>query len=173
MSDERATAEATEWVEMRLRGLIVDPNSDAPVVILREEKGELYLPIWIGVFEANAIALAAEGVLTRRPMTHDLLRSVVEEMGARLVRIEIHALIEGTFHARLCLKTELGTELGIDARPSDAMALAIRMSAPIWAARKVLEQAVTSARAYETRDEEKLREWLERARPEDLGKYQM
>jgi bifunctional DNase/RNase len=161
------------WVEMKLRGLIVDPNSEAPVVILREEGGSLYLPIWIGVFEANAIALAVEGVALQRPMTHDLLRGLLESLGASLRRVEIHSLLEGTFHARLLLTSKQGEEIVVDSRPSDAMALALRTGAPIWTAREVLDQAVSTSRAYESTDEEKLREWLEQARPEDLGKYPM
>ena len=171
MSDARPGG--GDWVEMKLRGLIVDPNNEAPVVILREEGGTLYLPIWIGVFEANAIALAVEGVAPRRPMTHDLLRGVLEQLGAELLRVEIHSLIDGTFHARLRVRSGEGSQIEIDARPSDAMALALRTGASIWTAREVLEQAVTSSKAYETRDEEKLREWLEQARPEEFGKYPM
>jgi len=158
---------------MKLRGLIVDPNSDAPVVILREEGGSLFLPIWIGVFEANAIALAAEGVAPRRPMTHDLMRGILEALAARLERVEIHALVEGTFLARLRVRTAGEEEALVDARPSDAMALALRTGAPIWAAREVLDQAVRRSKAYPASEEEKLREWLEKARPEDFGKYPM
>ena len=162
-----------EWVEMKLRGLIVDPNSEAPVVILRDEGGSLFLPIWIGVFEANAIALAAEGVTPRRPMSHDLMRGILESLGSRLERIEIHALIEGTFYARLRVSTAAGEEAIVDARPSDALALALRTGAPIWTAREVLDQAVSTSKAHPASDEEKLREWLEKARPEDFGKYPM
>ena len=158
---------------MRMRGLILDPNSGAPVVILREEGSAVYLPIWIGVFEANAIALAAEGIVAPRPLTHDLLRGVLDGLGASLIRIEVHSLIEGTFHARLVLRTADGREVSIDARPSDSMVLAIRTGAPIWTARAVLDQALQTSRAYATQDEERLREWLENARPEDFGKYQM
>ncbi len=172
----------SDWVEMRLKGLILDPTSDVPVVILREEGGTVFLPIWIGVFEANAIALALEGVQPPRPMTHDLLRSVVEALGATLVRVEIHSLIEGTFHARLRLHRGAGGAPGsdampggieVDARPSDAVALALRLGAPIWIAREVLDGALSTQQASEAEDDRKLREWLENARPEDLGKYRM
>lgn len=158
---------------MRMRGLILDPNSGAPVVILREEGSAVYLPIWIGVFEANAIALAAEGIVAPRPLTHDLLRGLLDGLGAHLIRIEIHSLVEGTFHARMVIQAPDGRELEIDARPSDSMVLALRTGVPIWTARAVLDQALQSSRAYETQDEERLREWLEQARPEDFGKYQM
>lgn len=163
-----------DWVEMEIRGLILDPQSESPVVILREEGESLYLPIWIGLFEANAIALAIESVVPARPMTHDLLRSAIEALGGALERIEIHSLREGTFHARLVVRRgESGEPVEIDARPSDAIALALRARAPIWASRQVLESAISSARAAEHTDEQKLREWLENATPEDLGKYSM
>jgi bifunctional DNase/RNase len=165
--------EAGDWVEMKLRGLIVDPTTEAPVVVLREEGGSLYLPIWIGVFEANAIALAVEGVKTRRPMTHDLLRSTLVSLDAVLERVEIHSLIEGTFHARLLLRRVGGEEVVVDSRPSDALALALRTGSPIWTAREVLDEAVSTSQASEIDDEEKLREWLRKVRPEDLGKYSM
>ncbi|KAB2965534.1 MAG: bifunctional nuclease family protein [Thermoanaerobaculia bacterium] len=161
------------WIEMRLRGLIVDPNTDAPVVILREEGGSLYLPIWIGVFEANAIALVVERVETRRPLTHDLLRSILAALGGELARVEIHALIEGTFHARLVLRAADGSERVVDARPSDALALALRTGSPIWTARLVLDEALAKARAHTADTDEALKEWLENVRPEELGKYEM
>jgi bifunctional DNase/RNase len=172
---------------MRLKGLILDPTSDVPVVILREIDGSVFLPIWIGVFEANAIALALEGIRTQRPMTHDLLQSCLAALDARLERVEIHSLIEGTFHARLRLALrpdprpgstdERPPGLEVDSRPSDAIALALRTGAPIWIARTVLDGALSSRRASEVpaadEDDRKLREWLENARPEDLGKYRM
>ena len=158
---------------MQLRGLILDPQSESPVVILRQEAESLYLPIWIGVFEANAIALALESVHTKRPMTHDLLRSSIEALGGVLERIEIHSLQEGTFYARLVVRRGSDATIEIDSRPSDALALALRFGAPIWAARQVLDHAVASSRATELSDEERLKEWLENANPEDLGKYSM
>jgi bifunctional DNase/RNase len=161
-----------EWVEMRLRGLILDPQNEAPVVILREEGGSTFLPIWIGVFEAQAIALALEQVQLPRPMTHDLLGSTIVAMGGMLRRIEIHSLQGGTYFARLVLETASGT-IEIDSRPSDAIALALRAAAPIWTARTVLADALSAAKATELGDEERLREWLANAKPEDLGKYSM
>jgi len=170
---------------MQIKGLILDPTSDVPVVILRQEGTTVFLPIWIGVFEANAIALAVEGIQTPRPMTHDLLRSVLEALGARLQRVEIHSLIEGTFHARLRLvgskapAAEPGAEVPavdtVDSRPSDAIALAIRTGAPIWIAQTVLDGALASRQASElaSDDEDRIRQWLENAKPEDLGKYRM
>lgn len=171
---------------MQIKGLILDPTSDVPVVILRQEGSTVFLPIWIGVFEANAIALAVEGIEPPRPMTHDLLRSVIETLGVRLERVEIHSLIDGTFHARLRLvraRIEMepgreGTEPDVetvDSRPSDAIALAIRTGAPIWIAQAVLDGALASRQASElaSDDEDRIRQWLEHAKPEDLGKYRM
>jgi hypothetical protein len=170
MAEQRLSS---EWVEMQLRGMILDPQSESPVVILREDAESLFLPIWIGVFEANAIALALESIHPKRPMTHDLLRSTLEALGGALVRIEIHTLHEGTFYARLIVNRAAGDSIEVDSRPSDAIALALRAGAPIWAARQVLQQAVASTQAVEATDEERLREWLEKAKPEDLGKYSM
>ena len=154
---------------MQLKGLLLDPGSETPVLILRAVGGHLLLPIWIGLPEANSIAMSLEGIRAPRPMTHDLLRSCVEALGARLERVEIWGLLEGTFHARLRLMR--GEErLEIDTRPSDAIALAVRTESPIWVARTVLESALSSELAT---DEEKLRAWLEQARPEDLGRYKM
>lgn len=178
------------WVEMQLKGLILDPASDVPVLILREIGGTVFLPIWIGVFEANAIALALEGIRTPRPMTHDLLGSCLTVLGARLLRVEIHRLSEGTFYARLLLGAHgQGDEaaapgealrsrpepLVVDSRPSDGIALALRSGAPIWIARSVLDEALATrvAAVSDSSDEERLRDWLEQARPEDLGKYRM
>lgn len=164
----------SQWIEMEVRGLILDPNSDTPIVILRTLGESRYLPIWIGPFEANAIALALESIQPKRPMTHDLLRSMLESLGATLARIEIHTVLDGTFHARLIVRREeTGEPTEVDARPSDAIALALRASAPVWASRQVLESAIVPAVAAGQSDEERLREWLENATSEDLGKYSM
>lgn len=160
----------SEWIEMQLKGLLLDPSSETPVLILRAIGGALLLPIWIGLPEANAIAMALEGVRAPRPMTHDLLRNCIESLGATLERVEVWGLLEGTFHARLRLQREAGETLEIDTRPSDAIALAVRTESPIWVARAVLESALSSELAT---DEDKLKAWLEQARPEDLGRYKM
>jgi bifunctional DNase/RNase len=160
------------WSELELRGLILDPTTEAPVVVLRQSGGTLLLPIWIGPFEANAIALAVEEVEVPRPLTHDLLRAVIGGLGATVQRVEIHDLRGGTFYARLVLDRN-GTVTEVDARPSDAVALALRTRSPIWAAATVLQAALNSSRAMEETDEERIREWLERAGPEELGKYSM
>jgi bifunctional DNase/RNase len=171
--EARVSLAESEWIVMQLRGLLLDPTHDVPVLILRAVTGQLLLPIWIGLPEANAIAMALENVRTPRPMTHDLLRSCVESLGATLERVEIWGLLEGTFHARLRLRQNGPEPIEVDTRPSDAIALAVRTSSPIWVARTVLEAALSAELATEASDDEKLRAWLERARPEDLGKYKM
>jgi uncharacterized protein len=168
--DERS--EAGEFVEVRLRGLILDPKSEVPVVILRHEQSRQLLPIWIGLFEANAIAVALEQQEPKRPMTHDLLRSALERLDSRLLRIEIHALVNGTYFARLEVERG-GKTIEIDSRPSDAIALAVRVGAPIFVARAVLAEAGDRERPEGDADAQRIREWLENAEPEELGKYNM
>ena len=159
-------------VRMEIKGLMLDPTSNIPIVVLREEGGQIFLPIWIGVFEANAIALRIEGIEPPRPLTHDLLRSVFAHFEAEVQRIVISDLRENTFFARIDI-VRGGEASGIDARPSDAIALALRTEAPIFVRRDVLERAKAVDLATQATDEEKLKEWLEELNPEDLGKYTM
>lgn len=157
-------------VRMEIKGLMLDPNTNVPIVVLRDEEGAVFLPIWIGVFEANAIALRLENVETPRPMTHDLLRSALDKLGAHIEKVVISELRESTFYARIHVQRD-GDAVEIDARPSDAIALALRSEAPIFVLAPVL--AAAQAVNLATSDEEKLREWLEKVSPEDLGKYEM
>lgn len=162
----------SELVAVEVRGLMLDPRSNVPIVILRELEGSLFLPIWIGIFEANAIALRLEGVETPRPLTHDLLRSVLDHLDTRVRRVVVSELRDSTFFARIVL--ERGDEESeLDARPSDAIALALRTGAEIFVRRDVLDQAKAVDLAAPADDEEKLKEWLEELSPEDLGKYTM
>ena len=159
--------------EVEIRGLILDPVSNSPIVVLKKAGESLFLPIWIGVFEANAIALRLEGVQTPRPMTHDLLRTLIEALGGTVTAVEVNSLIENTFHATIHLVTSAGAEVRVDARPSDAIALALRCDAPI----RVAESVFRDAHALDMRDgedqERQLQEWLESLTPEQLGKYKM
>lgn len=157
---------------MKLKGLILDPGQDVPVIILRSVSGGLLLPIWIGPAEANAIGLALEGVVPPRPLTHDLLKNLLDGLGAVLHRVEVWGLLEGTFHARLRLELD-GRRVEIDARPSDAVALALRTRSPVWVSRSVLEGAISAEVEADEDEVARLRKWLENARPEDLGKYKM
>jgi uncharacterized protein len=157
-------------VPMTIKGLMLDPISNSPIVVLKNESDSVFLPIWVGIFEANAIALRLENVDTPRPMTHDLLRNVIADVEGKVTRVVINDLVDSTFYARIFLT--LGSkQLEIDSRPSDALALALRTDAPIFVAQSVLDQAQTLS-AEEGQDE-KLRKWFEQLKPEDLGKYKM
>lgn len=171
MTLDETAASGTE-IRMEIKGLVLDPNTKAPIVILRDDRGEILLPIWIGVFEANAIALRLENVETPRPMTHDLLQSALETLGGKVEKVVISDLRDNTFYARIHVGRS-GDTLEIDARPSDAIALALRSAAPIFVLQPVLEQAQAVNLVQEATDEEKLRKWLEEMDPEELGKYKM
>ena len=159
-------------IPMSIKGLMMDPITNMPIVILHDPDGRRVLPIWVGVFEANAIALQIENVATPRPMTHDLLRNVLQELHARVDKIVVTDLRENTFFALIHLK--VGSDpLVIDSRPSDAIALALRTQAPIYVEDSVLEHAKTVDSAPEKQDDERLSKWLESLDPEDLGKYKM
>ncbi len=159
-------------VEMSIKGLMVDPIKNIPIVILRERGGQRVLPIWVGIFEANAIALQIENVSMPRPMTHDLLRNVIRDLKADVQRVVVSELKEGTFYAVIHLI--VGGELvAIDARPSDAIALALRVRAPIFAEDSVLDNAKQLDISPDTGDSDRLQKWLEALDPDELGKYKM
>ena len=158
-------------IEMSIKGLMVDPITNMPIVILRDADNQRVLPIWVGPVEANAIALQIENVAAPRPMTHDLLKNVMAELGARLVRVIITSLRENTFYAYLELSRN-GETILIDARPSDAIALSLRTKAPVFVDPRVLDQAKSVDVSNEQADEERLQRWLESLDPDDLG-YKM
>ncbi len=164
--------ETSDALRMEIKGLMLDPASNVPIVILRDEESDVFLPIWIGVFEANAIALRIEGVEPPRPMTHDLLLATLTHLGAAIERIVISDLRDSTFFARIHLDRG-GTKMTLDSRPSDAIALALRADAPIFVLRAVLEKAHAVDHSHEATEEEKIRKMLEELGPEDLGKYTM
>lgn len=164
--------EPAEELRMEIKGLMLDPSSNVPIVILRDEQSDVFLPIWIGVFEANAIALRIEGVEPPRPMTHDLLLSSFKTLGAAIERIVISDLRESTFFAVIHLDLQ-GKKMTLDSRPSDAIALALRAEAPIFVLRSVLEKARAVELDGGASEEEKIRKMLEELGPEDLGKYTM
>jgi bifunctional DNase/RNase len=159
-------------IEMTIKGLMVDPITNTPIVILRDKEGQRVLPIWVGIFEANAIALQIENVTTPRPMTHDLLRNVIEDLKARVQKIVVCDLQENTFFALIYLLVN-DDVLAIDARPSDAIALALRTRAPIFVEDKVIENARPFDATTDKPDSERLHRWLESLDPDDLGKYKM
>jgi uncharacterized protein len=135
-------------IEMTIKGLMIDPITNMPIIILRDQGGQRVLPIWVGVFEANAIALQIESVQTPRPMTHDLLKNVIDDLEARVERIVVCDLKENTFYATIHLRSN-GHEIEVDARPSDAIALALRTGSPIF----VEETVIQNARSVETSKE--------------------
>ena len=160
-------------LKMEIKGLLMDPVSNMPVVILRDAADGVFLPIWVGIFEANAIAIEMEKVTTPRPMTHDLLKNVLTELETKVDRIVINDLRDNTFFALIHLR--LGEEeITVDSRPSDAIALALRAGAPIFVDDDVVRRAKSVEVApKESDDQEKLKEWLENLKPEDFGKYKM
>jgi bifunctional DNase/RNase len=163
---------SSELVAMSIKGLMLDPVSNSPIVVLKDDEEKFFLPIWVGIFEANAIALQLENITTPRPMTHDLLRNMIEELNARVLRVVINDLRESTFFAQIRLAIGTDRTLEVDARPSDAIALALRTEAPIFVAQSVLEQAQTIT-PDDTDSEESTKKWFENLSPEDLGKYKM
>ena len=159
-------------IEMAIKGLMVDPITNMPIIVLREAEGQRVLPIWVGVFEANAIALQVENVQTPRPMTHDLLKTVIDQLGGRVERIVVCELKENTFYATLHVLSAKGL-LEVDARPSDAIALALRSGARIFVDDAVIQNARSVEMSHETVDVGRLQRWLENLPDDDLGKYKM
>ena len=157
--------------EMQVVGITIDPGTQSPIVILRDLENRNILPIWIGILEANAIAVGLEKVKLPRPMTHDLFKNVMDQLGVRLKKIEITDIKENTYYAVLHLETG-GKTLTIDSRPSDALAIAIRLGAPILVHESVIEKAVR-VEAEGGQDKDKWTELLEKMDPEDFSKYKM
>jgi len=159
-------------IEMTLKALMVDPITNMPIIVLREVEGVRVLPIWVGVFEANAIALRIENVETPRPMTHDLLKTVISDLGGQVERIVVCALRENTFFATLEIRSPRGV-LKIDARPSDAIALALRVGSKVFVEESVIQSARSVEMSQESMDIGRLQKWLESLTDDDLGKYKM
>jgi bifunctional DNase/RNase len=158
-------------IEMFIKGVMIDPVTNMPIIILRDDAGERTLPIWVGPVEANAIALQIENVAPPRPMTHDLLSQAIASLGATLTRVVIADLRDGTFYAYLQLDRE-GETTYLDARPSDAIALALRTRSPVFVETGVMDQARTVDVSPDQADRERLQRWLESLDPDDLG-YKM
>ena len=159
-------------IEMTIKGLVVDPITNMPIIVLRDAEGQRVLPIWVGIFEANAIALRIENITTPRPMTHDLLRNVIEDLNGVVRKIVVSDLKDNTFFALIYVEVG-GQTLAIDARPSDAIALALRADAPIFVEETVLDNAKGIDFSTDKADSERLQKWLESLDPEELGKYKM
>jgi bifunctional DNase/RNase len=157
-------------VEMKIRGLMLDPVTNTPIVILKDS-GDTVLPIWVGVYEANAIALEIEKVNTPRPMTHDLIKNVLAGLDAQVHKVVVTELKEDTFYAVIWMERE-GRIISVDSRPSDALALALRVDCPIFVEDEVLKTSKKAASAAETSSEE-MRKFLENLGDEDLGRWKM
>ena len=160
-------------VEMRISGLMLDPTTNMPIIVLKDVNSDSVLPIWVGVFEANAIALEIEKVAPPRPMTHDLLKNAITGLGATVERIVVTELRNDTFYAAIWATRNGGEPIVIDARPSDAIALAMRMDAPIYVEDEVLQSSRIATGSTGRITGEDLRRWLEGLSDDDLGRYRM
>ncbi|MEE2840279.1 MAG: bifunctional nuclease family protein [Acidobacteriota bacterium] len=158
--------------EFKIKGLMMDPITNSPIVILQGIEKNTMLPIWVGIFEANAIALQIERIDTPRPMTHDLLKNILLHLNATVEKIVVTDLQENTFFATIFLDME-GERVTIDSRPSDAIALALRTDAPIFVTQEVINNSSNIRLDQENLDPEDVKKWLEDLNPEDLGKYKM
>ena len=159
-------------VEMKIRGLMMDPVTNMPIVILRDTGGDTVLPIWVGIFEANAIALEIEKVTTPRPMTHDLVKNVLFGLDATLKKVVVNELKDDTFYAVIWVERD-GEVISIDSRPSDALALALRLDCPIYVEEQVLKTSKATQTVSDKNVNEELKRWLEGLNDEDLGRYKM
>jgi uncharacterized protein len=159
-------------LEVKIRGLMMDPATNQPVVVLKELQGSGVLPIWVGVYEAQAIALEIEKVQTARPMTHDLLKNVLTGLNVHVQRVVVSDLKDDTFYALIWMERE-GQTMSMDSRPSDALALALRLDCPIFVDDQVLKSSKITSVVSEKSSNEELRKWLENLSDEDLGRYKM
>jgi len=159
-------------VEMKIRGLMMDPVTNMPIVILKDVGGDSVLPIWVGIYEANAIALEIEKVTTPRPMTHDLLKNLLTGLDANVRKVVVNELRDDTFFAIIWVERD-GQIISIDSRPSDALALALRVDCPIFVEDEVLKTSKMASAVSDRVSQEELRKWLENLGDEDLGRYKM
>ena len=162
-------------IEFKIKGLMMDPITNSPIVVLQDASSDTLLPIWVGIFEANAIALQIEKVDTPRPMTHDLMKGLLNHLNAKVTKIVVTELKENTFYALIFLSVN-GQVITVDSRPSDAIALALRTDSPIFVTDDVIAKSSSTASttlSSERSSPEDIKQWLENLNPEDLGKYKM
>jgi uncharacterized protein len=169
---DSATAAAKAEVEMQIRGLMIDPLTNMPIVVLKDVAGDAVLPIWVGIFEANAISEELEKIARPRPMTHDLLRNLVRGLNAVVRKVVVSELRDDTYYAVIWMEHD-GETVAIDSRPSDAIALALRWDCPIYASRAVLDNARQMSGDQQNMDGEEARRLLENLNDDDLGRYKM
>ncbi|MFH1709920.1 MAG: bifunctional nuclease family protein [bacterium] len=158
-------------IQMEVGGLGFDPRNLSPLVILRDQDEMNFLPIWIGIFEAASIAMELQGLHPPRPMTHDLIKSVIDKLNAKVVKVVINDVKEGTFYAVIEVEKEKKEKINIDSRPSDAIALAIRTSAPIFVSEVVMMQAKLVNAEKDAEETKKFKEFIDNMKPEDFTKY--
>ena len=162
-------------IEFKIKGLMMDPVTNSPIVVLQDTQSDTLLPIWVGIFEANAIALQIEKVDTPRPMTHDLIKGLLNHLNAKVTKIVVTELKDNTFYALIFLSVG-GKVVMVDSRPSDAIALALRTDSPIYVTDDVISKSATTSATTLSADRsspEDIKQWLENLNPEDLGKYKM
>ena len=179
MDDDKMTSSsiqpvthAPDEIEMQIRGLMMDPVTNMPIVVLKDVESDLVLPIWVGIFEANAIALELEKTTTPRPMTHDLLQNMARGLNAEVRKVVVSELRDDTFYAVIWLD-HAGETVTMDARPSDAIALALRWDCPIYVNRAVIENSKQAATGAPSANAEEMRKWLENLGDDDMGRYKM
>ena len=171
LTTTRTTGSKAE-VEMQIRGLMMDPVTNMPIVVLKDIASDAVLPIWVGIFEANAIALELEKTATPRPMTHDLLRNMVRGLNGRINKVVVSEMRQDTFYAVVWME-QGGEMVTLDARPSDAIALALRSDCPIYVAQDVLERSRQVSDGAGNINAEELRRWLENLNDDEMGRYKM
>ncbi|MDP9039636.1 MAG: bifunctional nuclease family protein [Acidobacteriota bacterium] len=159
-------------VEVQIRGLMIDPVTNMPIVVLKDVGSETVLPIWVGIFEANAIALELEKTATPRPMTHDLMRNLARGLNATVRKVVVSELKDDTFYAVIWMEHD-GETVALDSRPSDAIALALRWDCPIYASRSVLDNARQVTEGAQTGTSDEMRKWLENLGDDEMGRYKM
>jgi uncharacterized protein len=164
--------EVEQEIEMQIRGLMMDPVTNMPIVVLKDLRSDMVLPIWVGIFEANAIALELDKTTTPRPMTHDLLRNVTRGLNAVVKKVVVSELKDDTFYAVIWME-QAGEAVTLDARPSDAIALALRWDCPIYVHRDVLANSRVAANGTQNINPDELRKWLENLNDDEMGRYKM
>jgi uncharacterized protein len=172
MLTTQASLEVEQEIEMQIRGLMMDPVTNMPIVVLKDLRSDMVLPIWVGIFEANAIALELDKTTTPRPMTHDLLRNVARGLNAVVRKVVVSELKDDTFYAVIWME-QAGEMVTIDARPSDAIALALRWDCPIFVNRDVLANSRVAANGTQNINPDELRKWLENLNDDEMGRYKM
>jgi bifunctional DNase/RNase len=170
---QSASGEARrQEMEVKIRGLMMDPVTNMPIVVLKDVDSDALVPIWVGAFEANAIALEIEKIATPRPMTHDLLANLIRTLDGEVRRVVITELRDDVYYALIWMERS-GELISLDARPSDALALALRTDCPIFLSEQVLRTTRVANAGVESFSAEELRKWLENLNDEDLGRYKM